>query len=186
MKYVETPLVGAYKIELTPIKDNRGFFSRAFCLRELEDHGLPFKAVQGNICHSDRKHTLHGLHYQTGTASEIKLFRVIRGSVLDVILDLREGSPTFGHHFKSFISAEAGNMLYIPKGMAHGYLTLEDHCEVFYTVSEFYAPEHNAGIRWNDPYFNIEWPVTNPVLSQADENQPDFDSNTFKKIMNEH
>lgn len=174
MIFTETPLAGAYIIELNKVKDNRGFFSRAFCIRELEDHGLPFKVVQSNISNSDKKGTLRGMHYQPGDAAEIKLFRCISGKLLDVIIDLRKDSKTFGEHFKIELSAENGKMIYIPKGFAHAFLTLEDDTTAFYMVSEFYSKEGSEIIRWNDPYFNIDWPIKNPILSEPDAIQPDY------------
>ncbi len=174
MIFTETPLKGAYIIDIQPIADNRGFFTRAFCSREFEDAGLPFKMLQANMSHTEKKYTLRGMHYQTGNSAEIKLFRCIQGSLLDVIIDVRKGSETFGKYFKIELSSENNKMMYIPKGFAHGFLTIEDNTRAFYMVSENYSPHDNAVIRWNDPFFNIDWPTDNPILSEVDANFPDF------------
>ena len=174
MIFKETSLLGAYVIELEPIKDNRGSFARAFCIREMEDHGLPFKIVQCNLSENYKASTLRGMHYQSGNAAEIKLFRCIEGKLLDVIVDLRKGSKSFGKYFKIELSAENGKMMYIPKGFAHGFLTLEDNTKAFYMVSEFYSKESDEVIRWDDPYLDIDWPIKKPILSNADANYPDY------------
>lgn len=174
MEYFETPLKGAYIIELNPISDNRGFFSRAVCMRELEDHGLPFKFAQANMSHSFEQNTLRGMHYQQGQSAEIKIFRCIEGAVLDVIIDLRRDSETFGKYFQIELTSDNGKCIYIPKGLAHGFLTLTDSTKVFYMVSEFYSPDNSKAIRWDDPFFNINWPTLNPILSDSDANIPNY------------
>jgi dTDP-4-dehydrorhamnose 3,5-epimerase len=175
VKFFETPLAGAYVIELEKIGDERGFFARAFCQREFVKHDLAREIVQVNNSLAERKGTLRGMHYQLAPKAETKMVRCIRGSLYDVILDLRSGSPTFGKHFGVELSAENRKMLYVPKGFAHGFVTLVDGTEAFYFVDEYYAPEQERGIRWNDPHFGIAWPIEPVVLSEKDKSHRDFD-----------
>jgi dTDP-4-dehydrorhamnose 3,5-epimerase len=114
------------------------------------------------------------MHYQKAEAAEVKLVRVATGTILDVALDLRPGSSTFGRHVMVELSAENHRMLYIPRGCAHGFLTMTDHCQVIYQVSSFYSPAQEAGVRWNDPFFSVKWPVKNPILSEKDANYPNY------------
>ena len=175
MIFNPTPLAGVYTIELEKRGDDRGFFARVFCTREFEDVGLVQSFVQVNNSSSAQKGTLRGMHYQLAPRSETKLVRCIRGALLDVILDLREGSPTFGQSFSAELSAENRLMMYVPKGFAHGFLTLTDDAEAFYFVDEFYAPEAERIVRYDDPRFAIEWPFEPTEMSDKDRNAPDFD-----------
>ena len=175
MQFTEAPLSGAYVIDLEKIGDERGFFARAFCVREMQEHDLITSFVQINNSVSAQKGTLRGMHYQLEPAAEVKLVRCIRGSLYDVILDLREDSPTFGRSFGVELSAENRRMAYVPRGFAHGFVTLADDTEVFYFVDQYYAPQMERGVRWNDPAFGIEWPVEPAVISDKDRNHPDFD-----------
>ena len=175
MKFVETPLRGAYLIDLEKHGDERGFFARAFCRNEFSETGLCDSFVQVNNSLTAVKGTLRGMHYQLPPAAETKIVRCIRGAFWDVILDLRDGSATFGQWFGAELTSENRRMMYAPRGFAHGFITLTDGVEAFYFVDEFYAPQHERGIRWNDPKFNIKWPVEPMVISQKDENWPDFD-----------
>ncbi|QDU34542.1 dTDP-4-dehydrorhamnose 3,5-epimerase [Poriferisphaera corsica] len=175
MIFTETPLSGAYIIELEKRGDERGFFARAFCQREFEEHGLVTGFVQINNSLSAEVGTLRGMHYQLAPYAETKIVRTIRGSLYDVILDLRTDSPTFGKSFGQELSANNRKMMYVPKGFAHGFITLENDTEAFYFVDEFYAPEHERGIRYNDSEFDIKWPIQPTVLSEKDLNHPDFD-----------
>jgi dTDP-4-dehydrorhamnose 3,5-epimerase len=175
MIFTETPLSGAYVIELDKQSDERGFFARVFCEREFADHGLASRFVQVNNSLARGKGTLRGLHYQLPPSAEAKAVRCIRGSFYDVIVDLREKSPTFEQHFGIELSAENRRMLYAPKGLAHGFITLEANTETFYFADEFYAPERERGIRWDDPRFGIEWPLEPAVISEKDRGHPDFD-----------
>ena len=137
--------------------------------------GLVDRFVQINNSLSAQKGTLRGMHYQLAPAAETKVVRCIRGSLYDVILDLRKDSPTFGKSFGAELSAENRRMMYVPKGFGHGFITLADDTEAFYFVDEFYSPSHERGVRWNDPKFAIEWPIAPVVLSEKDANQRDFD-----------
>lgn len=175
MKFIPTPLPGAFLIELEKRGDDRGFFARAYCRNEFRQQGLPDNFVQVNNSLSAERGTLRGLHYQLAPNAETKLVRCIRGSLWDVILDLRPESPTFGRWFAEELSAENRRMMLVPKGFAHGFVTLSDDTEAFYFVDEFYAPDHERGIRWNDPRFAIDWPIDPSVISDKDRCHPDFD-----------
>ncbi len=175
MIFTETPIKGAYLIDLQKRGDDRGFFARVYCEREFAEHALVTRFVQVNNSLSPFKGTLRGMHYQLPPKAETKVVRCIRGAFYDVILDLRPGSPTFGQSFGAELSAENRRMMYVPKGFGHGFLTLTDDAEAFYLVDEFYAPESERIVRWNDPRFNISWPARPVVLSDKDGNARDFD-----------
>lgn len=174
MKYTPTPLEGAFLIDLDKRGDERGFFARMFCMEEFATNGLETSFVQANNSSSVKAGTLRGLHYQLEPMAEVKLVRCVRGSFYDVILDLRLGSATFGKSFGAVLSAENRTMMYVPKGFAHGFLTLENDSEVLYLVSQFYSKDLERGIRWNDPFFNIAWPDVPKVISERDNSHPDF------------
>lgn len=176
MQFIPTPLDGAFLIDLDKLGDDRGFFARAFCEREFAEAGLVSRFMQVNNSLSAEKGTLRGMHYQLAPKAETKLVRCIRGSLWDVILDLRPDSPTFGAHFGAELSAENRRMMYVPKGFAHGFITLADDTEAFYFVDEPYAPDKERGLRWNDPRFAIDWPAEPAVLSDKDREQRDFDA----------
>lgn len=175
MRFQETPIAGAFLIDLEKREDDRGFFARAFCEKEFGEHGLVTRFVQANNSLSRPGGTLRGMHYQLAPHAETKLVRCVRGSLFDVVLDLRAGSPTFGKSYGAELSAENRRMMYVPKGFAHGFVTLEDDTEAFYFVDEFYAPGTERCVRWNDAKFRIEWPREPMVISDKDRNQKDFD-----------
>ena len=175
MIFTESPLPGAYLIDLECRGDERGFFARAFCSREFAAHQLVTNMVQANNSLSARKGTLRGMHYQLAPKAETKLIRCLRGALHDIILDLRLESPTFGQTFGADLTAENRRMMYVPKGFAHGFITLADDTEAFYLVDEFYAPDCERGIRWNDPKFAIQWPAEPVVISEKDRAYRDFD-----------
>ena len=175
MKFTETPLRGAFVIDLEKRGDERGFFARVFCEREFRDHGLVTAFVQVNTSFSADRGTLRGMHYQLPPAAETKVVRCIRGSLFDQILDLRPDSPTFGKSFGIELSAENRTMLYVPKGFAHGFVTLRPDTEAFYFVDETYAPELERGVRYDDPRFGLEWQIEPAVVSDKDRMHPDFD-----------
>jgi dTDP-4-dehydrorhamnose 3,5-epimerase len=175
MIFTETPLKGAYLIDLEKRGDDRGFFARAFCEREFADHGLVTHFVQANNSLSTSQGTLRGMHYQLSPKAETKVVRCIRGALYDVILDLRADSPTFGQSFGAELTAENRRTMYVPKGFGHGFITLADHTEAFYFVDEFYSPETERGVRWNDPRFAIRWPAEPVVISDKDQKYSDFD-----------
>jgi dTDP-4-dehydrorhamnose 3,5-epimerase len=175
MIFTETPIAGAYLIDLEKHGDDRGFFARVFCRNEFGERDLETQFVQINNSLSAERGTLRGLHYQLSPAEEVKVVRCVAGALWDVILDIRPQSATFGRWFGAELTAANRRMMYAPRGMAHGFVTLADHTEAFYMVSAFYAPERERGIRWNDPRFGIEWPVTPIVMSDKDRHRPDFD-----------
>lgn len=174
MKFIETILKGSYVIELEPYKDERGMFSRTFCSKEFKKYNLKNNMVQSNLSISYKKDTLRGMHYQVDGSEESKLVRCIKGKILDVIIDIRKDSSTFSKYVSLELSDDNNLMIYVPEGFAHGFLTLHDNCHVFYQVSNYYSPENERGIRWSDPFFNINWPVTNPIISYKDKNYKDF------------
>lgn len=175
MIFIETKLKEAYIIQLERIEDERGFFARAWCKREFDQHGLMAQLVQCNVSYNKKRGTLRGMHYQVAPHEETKMVRCTMGSIYDVIIDLRPDSPTLKKWIGVELSAENRQMLFVPKGFAHGYQTLENHTEVFYQVSEFYCPEAERGVRWNDPIFGIEWPIVDsPEISEKDKSWPDY------------
>lgn len=174
MIFKETNLNGAFIIEPEIIADERGFFARTWCAREFEAHGLTPNLVQCNISFNKQKGTLRGLHYQVMPHEEAKVVRCTMGTIYDVIVDLRPNSLTYKRWVSVDMGAENRRMLYIPEGFAHGFLTMEDDTEVFYQMSEFYAPECARGVRWNDPAFNITWPLGVTVISEKDAQYPNF------------
>jgi dTDP-4-dehydrorhamnose 3,5-epimerase len=173
MIFCETKLFGVFEVRLEPMCDERGFFARTWCQREFISRGLDSFLVQCNVSFNKRKGTLRGMHYQTGPHSETKLVRCTRGAIYDVVVDLRRESPTFKEWVAVVLTADNRNMIYIPKGCAHGFLTLEDQSEVFYQMGEFYDPESARGVRWDDPAFRIVWPEKVEVISERDRSYPD-------------
>lgn len=174
MIFKETPLKGAFLVELEKIRDERGFFARTWCRRAFEEQGLNARLVQCNASFNKKKGTLRGMHLQAEPYAEDKLIRCTQGAIYDVIIDLRPKSQTFKGYFAQTLTEDNGKMLYAPKGFAHGFLTLQDDTEVFYQMSEFYAPEAARGVRWNDPAFAIEWPEKVRAIAPRDQNYPDF------------
>jgi len=172
--FSETKLKGAFIIEVEKRMDHRGFFARTFCEQEFGGHNLKTRFVQCNVSFNKRKGTLRGMHLQAAPYEEVKLIRCNRGSIYDVIVDLRPNSPTFKSHVCVVLSAENGKMLYVPEGFAHGFQTLENDTEVFYQMSQFYSPEHARGVRWNDPAFGIDWPADERTIVERDQCYPDF------------
>ena len=174
MKFIKTEFAGVWLVELELFQDQRGTFARTFCAKEFKERGLKDTMVQSNLSVSIGRYTLRGMHYQVNGSEEAKLVRCIRGKIMDVIIDLRRESVTFGKYFKCELTDFNNRMIYVPEGFAHGFITLEENCAVFYQVSNFYSPENERGIRWNDPFFSIQWPVDNPIVSEKDANHPDF------------
>lgn len=174
MKFTDTPLKGAFLIDIEKLVDERGFFARSWCKREFAEHGLNPDLAQCSISLSKAKGTLRGMHYQVEPFQETKLVRCTKGSIYDVIVDIRPHSPTYARWFGIVLSAENRTSLYVPEGFAHGFLTLQDDVEVFYQISEFYSAEHARGFRWNDPHFGIEWPLPIEVISERDRTYADF------------
>lgn len=174
--FKETKLKGAFLIEPEKFADPRGFFARSFSQQEFREHGLQSEFVEAGISFNLRKHTLRGMHYQTAPQAQAKLVRCTRGAIYDVMIDLRRGSPTYKEWVAQELTAENRLMLYLPEGFAHGYETLENGSEVFYQLSQWYAPASERGVRWNDPAFAIHWPVTEGIIiNERDRNFPDFE-----------
>lgn len=168
MFFHETSLSGAFVVHPDPREDDRGFFTRAFCAREFEEHGLIPTIAQTNISYNAKKGTLRGLHYQVPPATEAKFIRCISGAIWDLIVDLRPGSPTRYQHFGIELSDTNRLGLYIPEMFAHAYLALEDGAEVIYSTSTFYTPGAEAGLRYDDPSLGIEWPIEVTSVSPKD------------------
>lgn len=175
MIFEKLPIHGAYKIDLDKKGDNRGFFARFFCVNEYSDHDLNPKIVQINTSFTADPLTLRGMHYQTPPKAETRVVRCLKGAVYDVMLDMRPKSPTFKKWHGIELTEENRTMVYIPEGCAHGFLTLKPNTEILYLVSEFYSPENEKVIRWDDPEFNIKWPKKPKNLSKKDTEATDFD-----------
>ena len=174
MIFTETKLSGAYIIDLKKMEDDRGFFARTFCQKELEEHGLIPEVAQANTSLSKTKGTVRGMHYQKAPHQETKLVRCTRGALYDVIIDLRPDSPTYKQWIGVELTQDNYRMLFVPRDFAHGFITLADNTEANYMVSQFYAPGSELGARWNDPVFDIKWPIDVTVISEKDANWPDF------------
>jgi dTDP-4-dehydrorhamnose 3,5-epimerase len=175
MIFQPTRLAGAFVIELEPHADERGFFARSFCERELAGQGLPTRFPQCNISRNTRRGTLRGMHFQAGSDPEAKLVRCTSGAIHDVIVDLRASSPTRFQWIGVDLSASTGRALFVPAGFAHGFVTLADDTDVFYHMSDFFRPESARGFRWNDPRLGLRWPIEPTVVAVRDAGYPDFD-----------
>jgi dTDP-4-dehydrorhamnose 3,5-epimerase len=174
MIFQPAPIPGVYIIEPEPRGDSRGMFARTFCSTEMERHGLKHKFVQCNVSYNYRQGTLRGLHWQVAPASECKLIRCTSGAFYDVIIDMRPWSPSYLQHFGIELSAANRRMLYIPDLFAHGYQALADNTEAAYQVTEFYTPEAERGVRYDDPAFAIKWPLPVTEISEKDRSWPSF------------
>ncbi|QHW35057.1 dTDP-4-dehydrorhamnose 3,5-epimerase [Paenibacillus rhizovicinus] len=172
MKVIDTKFIGAKLIEPAVFGDHRGFFMESYNAQRFAEQGLNHAFVQDNHAFSVEVGVLRGLHYQLSPKAQTKLVRVTAGAVYDVIVDLRRGSPTYGQWEGFILSAENKRQLLVPKGFAHGYCTLEPNTEFLYKVDDYYAPEHDRGIAWNDPGLSIDWPISTPILSGKDEKHP--------------
>ena len=181
MKFASATLSGAYLIDIERHGDERGFFSRVFCQKEFSSAGLESNFVQVNNSLSTHKGTLRGLHYQLVPAAEAKLIRCMRGAVFDVIADLRPDSPTYCRWFGAELTEENRRMMFVPPGLAHGILTLTPNTELLYIASEFYTPEFERGVRWDDPAISIQWPFEPSEISTKDRTWPNLDS-TFHGV----
>jgi dTDP-4-dehydrorhamnose 3,5-epimerase len=173
--FARTEVEGAYLIDVERHEDERGWFARSFCAEEFEAHGLNPAVAQCNLSANAHRGTLRGMHSQAPGYEEAKLVRCSRGAIYDVILDLRPGSPSHLVHLGVTLRAAEGRMLYMPEGVYHGFLTLEDDSEVFYQMSAPYAPGQGLGVRWDDPAFGIEWPGDVRVISARDRSYADYD-----------
>ena len=172
MYFIDTDVVGAKVVDPAPHADERGRFMRAWCVHEFSEHGISFVPVQANMGFSMRKGTLRGMHFQTAVAPEAKLVRCTQGAMFDVVLDLRPDSPTYLKWFGTELTAENGRMLYVPEHCAHGYQTLVENTEMYYMTSAFYTPDAAQGVRFDDPAFQIQWPLPATAVSSQDRAWP--------------
>jgi dTDP-4-dehydrorhamnose 3,5-epimerase len=176
MIFQKTKLPGVFEIQIEAKPDDRGIFARTWCQKEFASQGLSSRLVQCNLSFTTLQGTLRGMHYQVAPHEETKLIRCTRGAIYDVVLDLRPDSPTYKDWVAVELTADKRNMIYVPEGCAHGFLTLQDGTEVIYQMSEFWNPESSRGVRWDDPAFQITWPAKVEVISERDRTYPDFQS----------
>lgn len=173
MRFVPTPIAGVVRVEAEPHADERGLFARLHCPEAFAAAGIAFEPAQTSLSRNPTSGTLRGMHFQAAPHAEAKLVRVTRGRVFDVAVDLRPGSPTYRQWTGAELSAENLVGLYIGEGMAHGFLTLEPDTDVVYQIAPAYRPGHDAGVRWNDPAFGIDWPAAPRLISERDASYPD-------------
>jgi dTDP-4-dehydrorhamnose 3,5-epimerase len=174
MLFIPTPIAETFLIEPERKTDRRGFFARTWCAKEFQAQGLVARIALVNVSHNERKGTLRGMHYQERPHAETKIVGCKRGAIYDVVLDLRENSPSYRKWFGVELTDENQRSLYIPEGCAHGFQSLTDGAEVLYLMSEFYAPACARGVRYDDPAFRIQWPLPVTCISDADGNWPDY------------
>jgi dTDP-4-dehydrorhamnose 3,5-epimerase len=174
MIFTETKLPGAFVVDIERFTDDRGFFARTYCQREFERVGLKQTIAQCNMACNAKAGTLRGMHWRSEPHPEAKLVRVVRGAIVDVIIDLRPNSKTYLQHVAVELTAENHRALYVPCGFAHGFQTLVDDSHVFYQMSEYYDPQYDRGARWDDTAFGIQWPLANPIIHPRDRAYPDF------------
>ncbi|SHN11395.1 dTDP-4-dehydrorhamnose 3,5-epimerase [Halanaerobium congolense] len=172
MELIKTEIKDLYIIETKVFEDNRGWFTESYSAKKFKDNGLDIEFIQDNHSLSKEKGVLRGLHFQLSPKAQTKLVRCTRGSIYDVAVDLRKGSSTYKEWFGVKLSAENKKQFLIPKGFAHGFLTLSDNAEVQYKVDEYYVPEYDRSIRFDDPEINVDWGIESPILSEKDENAP--------------
>jgi dTDP-4-dehydrorhamnose 3,5-epimerase len=183
MLFENLEIPGAAVVRIERKTDPRGFFARTFCAGEFSSHGLPHEMVQASISYNEHRGTIRGLHFQRPPSREGKLVRCIRGRLFDVLLDLRPDSPTYLQHRSVMLDDDSRAAVFIPHGVAHGFQTLSERAEVLYLMSDFYAPDLGAGVRWNDPAFAIEWPLEAAIISERDAGYPSFDRSAFETEM---
>jgi len=176
MHFRECPIPGTWLIVPEPREDHRGRFLRAWCQSEFVDHGISFAPLQANMSLSQRKGTIRGMHFQVAPSPEAKLVRCTRGSIFDVVVDLRPSSPTFRSWYGAYLSADNAEMMFVPEGCAHGCESLEDMSEIFYLTSASYSPDHARGLRYDDPAIAVRWPLEVSTVSEQDRSWPDLKS----------
>lgn len=172
MKVTELALEGVKLLELDYYGDNRGYYVESYSKERLKQYGIDLDFVQDSHSYSAKKGTVRGIHFQNNPRAQAKLVRCVRGAIMDVVVDLRKESPTFGQWISTVISAENRLQLFIPRGFGHGFKTLEDDCDFLYKLDDFYAPEYDRAIMWNDPDIAIDWGIENPILSDKDKKAP--------------
>ena len=185
MKFAPIPLAGSYLVDIDRKEDDRGFFARLWCREEFEANNIPIEVVQSSVSHNIESGTLRGMHFQWPPSSEAKLVRCERGRVYDVIIDLRPDSSTFTRHYGVILDSDCRNALFIAPGFAHGFQTLEANSDVVYMMSDLYRPELAGGVRFDDPTFDIDWPLAVSRIIERDRRYPDFSRaeyvNAFKR-----
>ena len=182
MKFLATEIHGCKRIELQKYEDSRGFFARAWCAEEFEKAGLPSNIVQSSLSYNHKAGTLRGMHFQIPPSKEGKLVRCVRGAIFDVVVDLRSDLESYLKKVTVQLDESRGTALFIPPGCAHGFQTLEANTEVFYMMTDVYEPALGRGFRWNDPAFDIDWPISGPTIHERDAEYPDFDASLAKSI----
>jgi dTDP-4-dehydrorhamnose 3,5-epimerase len=180
MRVEKLDIPGAALLHVERLADARGFFARTFCVNEFAAAGLPTALVQASISYNERRGTLRGMHFQWPPSREDKVVRCVRGRLHDVLLDLRPDSPTYLKHQVLLLDEDNRDAVFIPHGVAHGFQTLADRTEVLYQMTDFFAPDLNTGVRWNDPAFAIRWPLADVVISERDAACPDFERPVFE------
>ncbi len=183
MKFTELEIPGVHLLSPERHEDDRGYFARSFCERELKDHGLPSRAVQASVSFNHKRGTLRGIHFQWPPGQETKLVRCSRGAIVDVVVDLRPESRTYGRSLTCELTDSNGCQLYLPAGVGHGFLTLRDETEVTYMMSDFYIPDLDGGYRWDDETLAVSWPFEPTVISQRDRDLPSFDAAEHEREM---
>ncbi len=176
MQFTQTKLKDVWLIQPQVYNDKRGFFMESYSKKDFTEHGINTEFIQDNHSKSTEKYTLRGLHFQRPPYAQTKLTRVIRGAVIDVVVDIRKGSPSYGQWQSFELSEKNQLLLYIPRGFAHGFCTIKENTEFIYKVDNYYAPEYDSGIIWNDSDLNIDWPTNNPLLSEKDRMLPSYKS----------
>ncbi|MDD9266612.1 dTDP-4-dehydrorhamnose 3,5-epimerase [Paenibacillus sp. GCM10023248] len=172
MKIIGTKLEGLYFLEPKVHSDNRGFFMESYNRNNFSKLGMNYNFVQDNHSLSLQAGVLRGLHYQLSPKAQTKLVQVVSGAIYDVVVDIRKDSPTFGQWLGTILSSDNKRQILVPKGFAHGFCSIVENTQVLYKVDEYYSPEHDRGILWNDPKLSIDWPTTNPILSEKDKKHP--------------
>jgi dTDP-4-dehydrorhamnose 3,5-epimerase len=181
MRFERLSIDGAALVQIEPHPDARGFFARTFCVEEFAAAGLPTQSVQMSVSFNEHAGTVRGMHFQWPPSQEGKLVRCTRGRLFDVLLDLRPHSPSYLKHQAVTLTDTGHEAVFIPPGIAHGFQTLQPQTEVWYQMTDLYAPDLAAGVRWNDPKFGIQWPMSEIVISERDERYPDFDREQFER-----
>jgi dTDP-4-dehydrorhamnose 3,5-epimerase len=176
MIFTELPLAGAFAVDLQELRDERGFFARSYCAAEFAAQGLGPELRQCSVSYNARRGTLRGLHYQDAPHEEHKLVRCTAGAIYDVIVDIRQSSPTYRRWYGAELTMANRRSLFVPPGFAHGFVSLTDGAEVYYMISTAHAPEFSRGLRWDDPAFAIEWPLAPTVISARDAAYPLMDA----------
>jgi dTDP-4-dehydrorhamnose 3,5-epimerase len=181
MRFEPLAIGGAALVRIEPQRDARGFFARTFCIEEFAAAGLPTQAVQSSVSYNEQAGTIRGMHFQWPPSQEGKLVRCVRGRLYDVLLDLRPRSPAYLRHVTVTLDEDNRDAVFIPPGIAHGFQTLLPRTEVWYQMTDSYAPALAAGVRWNDPSFAIAWPMPPSVIAERDAGYPDFDQGQFER-----